>query len=185
MQWVTNIKRKIKLISFAQLTFLVSISIFSILLLAVSVSRLLQKSRTISMTPDIQDAVILEQKGDVAIQVTGIDQARLSAKVQSLWEEALTKNSTKLATFPHDPELVAFKYYRQKDNEPSLVVYKNKPIILRLIPTETQSQGDTTKISLESDNYQLVVVFTYPKSLKRLDIEHILERSFADMIASD
>jgi hypothetical protein len=94
------------------------------------------------------------------------------------------KGSTNIASFPKDPQLVAFSY--SPTDAPAtnaLVVYKNKPIIVKTKKVLELPSGASSKVTLSSQNYQLVVVFEYTPTVSELDVDQTLAIAFRQAVA--
>jgi hypothetical protein len=62
------------------------------------------------------------------------------------------------------------------------VLYKNKPIILKTKKVLELPAGATSKITLSSQAYQLVVTFEYTPAVSELNIASTLKEAFEQAI---
>lgn len=134
--------------------------------------------------PIRQTGIIVQQSYDGALPLKPIDQERYRKIIQKSWEEALVKGSTNIVTFPKDPQLVAFTYKQTGTNrEQSFVLYRNKPITIKTKKVLELPGGATSRTTLSSANYALVVLFEYTPSISELNIEQTLAVAFKQAIA--
>lgn len=131
-----------------------------------------------------QPGVVVQQSYDGALAMKPIDQERYRQIIQKAWDRALVEGSTHVLRFPKDPELVGFRY--SPDGSPTdkaLVVYMDKPIILRTKKVLELPDGVASRITLSRENYQLVVLFEFTSAVSELDVGKVLEESFTQVIA--
>ncbi|GEM_PF-2355838 len=132
---------------------------------------------------DVPPALIIQQSYDGALAVKTIDQKRFQAIIQNLWDKALKEGSSHIVNFPHDPSLIALQYTPPAAPEPiPLVLYRNKPVLLRTKKSIELPQSQTSRVSLSAQNYQLVVVFEFTDEVKELELERVLAQAFSDMV---
>lgn len=160
-------------------TALVLLSI-SVLAVSVLIASFTHFKREDNPTPT---ALILQQSYDNALPHKPIDQKKYQMIIQNLWDTALKEGSTHIVNFPHDPALIAFQYTVADSPEPiPLVLYRNKPLIVRTKKSLDLPTGQSSRISLSAQNYQLVVSFEYADTVKSLELERVLAQAFSDMI---
>ena len=149
----------------------------------VTLVRTLFSPKQIANRVPLQPGIIVQQSYDGALPLKPIDQDKYRAAIQKAWEEALVKGSTNIVFFPKDPELVAFSYSPTDTPATSaLVLYKNKPIILKTKKVLELPAGATSKITLSSQAYQLVVTFEYTPAVSELNIASTLKEAFEQAI---
>lgn len=137
-----------------------------------------------SSTQIRQTGIIVQQSYDGALPLKPIDQEKYRKIIQKSWEEALVKGSTNIVTFPKDPQLVAFTYKQPgSTREQSFVLYKNKPITIKTKKVLELPGGATSRTTLSSQNYALVVLFEYTPAVSELNIEQTLAIAFKQAIA--
>ncbi len=133
--------------------------------------------------PIRQTGIIVQQSYDGALPLKPINQDKYRKIIQKSWEEALVKGSTNIVTFPKDPELIAFTYTQPgSTREQSFVLYKNKPITIKTKKVLELPGGVTSRTTLSSANYALVVLFEYTPAISELNIEQTLAIAFKQAI---
>ena len=137
-----------------------------------------------SKTPIYQTGIIVQQSYDGALPLKPIDQEKYRKIIEKSWDEALVRGSTNIVNFPNDPNLVAFQYkYPDATAPASFVLYRNKPIILRTKKVLELPGEVTSRTTLSSANYGLVVLFEYTPAVSELNIDQTLAVAFKQAIA--
>jgi len=148
---------------------------------------LIVRVRTISPISDSNNVnragIIVQQSYDGALPLKPIDQDRYQNIIQKSWDEALVKGSTNIVNFPNDPNLVAFSYKpSDSTTAQSFVLYRNKPITIKTKKVLELTENVSSRITLSSQNYALVVVFEYTPDVQELNIEPVLKETFEAMV---
>lgn len=170
ISYITASKVRLGVVTLSVLTISISVFVFTLFSL-----RQYEK--------DMPPALIVQQSYDGALAIKTIDQKKFQAIIQNLWDKALKDGSTHIVNFPHDPSLIALQYTPPTSLEPiPLVLYRNKPVLLRTKKTIELPEAQTSRVSLSAQNYQLVVVFEFTDAVKELELERILTQAFSDMI---
>jgi hypothetical protein len=113
--------------------------------------------------------VIVQQSYDGALPLKPIDQNKYQKIIQKSWDEALVRGSANIVNFPNDPNLVAFSYKPTGSSAAqSFVLYRNKPITIKTKKVLELSGGVSSRITLSSQSYALVVVFEYTPDVQKL-----------------
>ncbi len=134
--------------------------------------------------PERQTGIILQQSYDGALPVKPIDQRYFQKIIQKSWDEALVKGATNIVAFPKDPQLVAFTYKPPGSTTArSLVLYRNKPITIKTKKVIELPGGVSSRVTLSSQGYALVVLFEYTPAVAELNIEQTLAVAFQQAIA--
>lgn len=134
---------------------------------------------------DFDLGVIIKPVGDSELPTSApIDQGVYRQAVQAAWNEALSKGSANIATFPNDPELVAFRYQPQDASAPKgLSVYKNRPVIIKTEKVAALPFGAAYRVNLSTETYQLVVDFKYTDAITELDVPTTLTTAFEQAVS--
>lgn len=163
--------------------FVIGVVLARYVILAPIVQFVQTRNATVSPTPTPRTSLMIQQSYDGALAVKPIDQAKYDKIIQKAWDEALTKGSTNVVNFPNDPDLIAFQYLPVGADKPiGLVVYRNKPIIIKTKKVLELPEGKPYRISLDRENYRLVVLFEYTSQVSELKIAETLEEAFKQVI---
>ena len=163
--------------------FVIGVVLARYLILAPVISYIQTRSVKVSPTPTPRTSVMVQQSYDGALAVKPIDQAKYEKIIQKAWDEALTKGSTNVVNFTNDPDLIAFQYLPLGAEEPiGLVVYRNKPVIIKTKKVIELPEGKPYRISLDRENYRLVVLFEYTSQVSELQIAETLEEAFTQVV---
>ncbi len=141
-------------------------------------------SNIVSIPLETQPGIILRQFGNTPLPLSNeIDQAKYRQAIDAAWAESLNKAPGRVARFPNDQNLMAFTYYQPNEEPKAIVVYANQPIVVETEPIASLPNQRTSRISLEGNNYQLILKLQYTPEFTELDLPQALSDAF-QMIAN-
>lgn len=150
------------------------------LLLPTVVSLVGQRFATRGSSPTPPTSVIIQRTPGADIKTDQIDQTQYHKIIQDAWDRALVEGATNVVSFTNDPNLIAFSYTSPGDEKPhAIVVYRNRPIIIRMKKVSDLPGGEASRVSLSAENYQLVVVLEYTDRLTAIDAKVMILEAFS------